>query len=69
VTGAFFRVLSLSMVLMLGSSLLLCLTLVPLTSPAASASHASRREGGRRFTRWLERATESRWIGSRRQAS
>ena len=63
VTGAFFRVLSLSMVLMLGSSLLLCLTLVPLTSPAARASHASRREGGRRFTRWLERATESRWIG------
>ena len=33
VTGAFFRVLALAMVLMLGSSLLLCVTLVPLVSP------------------------------------
>ena len=34
VTGAFFRVLALSMVLMLATSLALCLTLVPLVSPS-----------------------------------
>ncbi|MGE5180128.1 MAG: efflux RND transporter permease subunit [Bacteroidota bacterium] len=43
VTGAFFRVLALAMVLMLGSSLLLCVTLVPLVSPFRPEPH--RREG------------------------
>ncbi len=67
VTGAFFRVLTLSMALMLGASLLLCLTLVPLISPPArrsraGASHAPHAPG--RFTKTLHRATEARWIGA-----
>ena len=42
VTGAFFRVLSLSMALMLTSSLLLCLTVVPLLSPERSTASSAR---------------------------
>ena len=63
VTGAFFRVLTLSMALMLGSSLLLCLTLVPLTAPRSHPTHAGPRRGSAPFTKALERATERRWIG------
>jgi multidrug efflux pump subunit AcrB len=63
VTGAFFRVLSLSMALMLGSSLLFCLTLVPLVSPVALVAPERPRRVARRFTRWLEIATVKPWIG------
>jgi len=63
VTGAFFRVLGLSMTLMLGASLLLCVTLLPLVSPSAHVERATRRMAPRRFERWLERATATSWIG------
>ncbi len=63
VTGAFFRVLTLSMALMLGASLLLCLTLVPLTSPSAHHARPGAKRGSTRFTKALHRATETRWIG------
>ena len=63
VTGAFFRVLTLSMALMLGASLLLCLTLIPLLSPAAGGSHAQGHGGQGWFRRALHRATDSRWLG------
>jgi len=64
VTGAFFRVLTLSMALMLGASLLLCLTLIPLLSPAAGGSHGQGRAAGQgRFRKALHRAIEQRWLG------
>ncbi len=60
VAGAFFRVLSLSMVLMLGSSLLLCLTVVPLLSPTRPHPPAV-------IPRWfdatLRYATRHAWVG------
>jgi len=64
VTGAFFRVLALSMVFMLGASLLLCLTLVPLLSPRSHAVRAGARSAPSRFTRALHRVTERGWIGA-----
>ena len=48
VTGAFFRVLALSMALMLGASLILCLTVVPLVSPPPNRE-ARTRGAPRRF--------------------
>ncbi len=63
VTGAFFRVLTLSMALMLASSLLLCLTVVPLATPLAHRSRAGERKAPAWFTKSLRRATGSRWIG------
>jgi len=64
VTGAFFRVLTLSMALMLGASLLLCLTMVPLLSPTAHQSRGAARHRPGWFTKALVRATEARWIGA-----
>ena len=63
VTGAFFRVLSLSMTLMLSSSLLLCLTLVPmLTRPRARrAARPHRLSAG--YDRFIDRAVRHRWVG------
>jgi len=64
VTGAFFRVLALSMGLMLGASLLLCLTIVPLLSPRGHAARAEARHVPNRFTRALDRTTERSWFGA-----
>ena len=65
VTGAFFRVLSLAMALMLSASLLLCLTLVPLVSPSihahANAGPTRERAGG--FQRALRFSTAHAWVG------
>ncbi len=65
VTGAFFRVLSLSMVLMLSASLLLCTTVVPLLSPrtahAPPSERPSRRGGWFRAT--IAYATRHAWVG------
>ena len=65
VTGAFFRVLSLSMVLMLSASLLLCATVVPLLSPRTG--HVPTGEGSARGGRWfrstLAYATRHGWVG------
>ena len=63
VTGAFFRVLTLSMALMLGASLLLCLTLIPLLSPTSGASHHQGRGAQGWFRKALDHATEQRWLG------
>lgn len=63
VTGAFFRVLTLSMALMLGSSLVLCLTLVPLVSPTSATAHPDREAPGW-YTKALRRFTERRWLGA-----
>ena len=67
VTGAFFRVLSLAMALMLSASLLLCLTLVPLVSPSVP-SHANAAAGppggrARAFQRALRFSTANAWVG------
>jgi len=58
VTGAFFRVLALSMSLMLGFSLVLCLTLVPLLSPSGQGErHApARRRTTERLRGLLDRS-------------
>ena len=64
VTGAFFRVLSLSMALMLTSSLLLCLTVVPLLSPGALHRVERPHEIARRFDAVLRAVTGHRWIGT-----
>src|SRR5258705_13431244 len=64
VTGAFFRVLTLSMALMLGASLLLCLTVVPLLSPTAHHSRVTARRAPGWFTNAIHRATDARWIGA-----
>ena len=64
VTGAFFRVLALSMGLMLGASLLLCLTLVPLLSPRGHAARGDARHAPDRFTRTLRGTTERGWFGA-----
>lgn len=58
VTGAFFRVLSLSMALMLGTSLLLCLTLVPLTSPDPRVRHDASPRPPSRLAAWWRSALE-----------
>ncbi len=67
VTGAFFRVLALAMALMLGASLLLCLTLVPLVSPAphALAEAGAGHPGAlaRLFQRALGFSTSHAWVG------
>jgi multidrug efflux pump subunit AcrB len=67
VTGAFFRVLSLSMALMLGVSLLLCLTLVPLTSPDAQVIRAPLPGAPRgvrgAFGRAMRFAAGNVWVG------
>jgi multidrug efflux pump subunit AcrB len=62
VTGAFFRVLSLAMALMLVASLLLCLTVVPLLSPAEA--HRDARPGvlARRFDALLGFAVARPWL-------
>ncbi len=63
VTGAFFRVLSLSMALMLIASLLLCLTLVPLlvrVQPTAT-EHSGR--GPQWFQRLSNYSITHRWVG------
>jgi len=62
VTGAFFRVLTLSMALMLGASLVLCLTLVPLVSPSSTVQHRDRPTPAL-YMRTLRRFTERRWLG------
>ena len=64
VTGAFFRVLSLSMALMLIASLLLCLTLVPLLSP--EGVHRPEREGalGRAYDAVLRVSTARPWLAA-----
>lgn len=62
VTGAFFRVLSLSMALMLSASLGLCLTVVPLLSPRAS-HHQAKGDGVRWFRAMIHYATEHAWVG------
>lgn len=62
VTGAFFRVLSLAMVLMLAGSLLLCVLIVPRLRmvPAALPPHRSKlREG---FDRALHGVMRRRWL-------
>jgi len=63
VTGAFFRVLTLSMAFMLSASLLLCVTLVPLTCPRTTRAHDSVRHGPRLFGTALRRGTEQKWLG------
>ncbi len=67
VTGAFFRVLALAMALMLGISLVLCLTLVPLTSPDTRVVHATppREKKGVRdiFDRWMHFSARKAWVG------
>lgn len=63
VTGAFFRVLALSMVLMLSASLVLCLTLVPLLSPRAEGLPKHGGEGPRWFRATLRYAAEHAWVG------
>jgi multidrug efflux pump subunit AcrB len=62
VTGAFFRVLALSMALMLGASLILCLTVVPLVSPPPHRE--SRTRGAPRwFGALLGYASAHVWVG------
>jgi multidrug efflux pump subunit AcrB len=63
VTGAFFRVLSLSMVLMLTASLALCLTVVPLLSPRVRHHSATPGAGGRWLATAVRYASEHAWIG------
>ena len=67
VTGAFFRVLSLAMVLMLTASLLLCLSVVPLVCPAGPQRAGGRASHGREPPRWflnaLDFATSHAWVG------
>src|SRR5262249_35673428 len=63
VTGAFFRVLTLAMALMLGTSLVLCLTLVPLVSPSSFTAHRERKTPSW-YARHLRRFTERRWHGA-----
>ena len=62
VTGAFFRVLALSMALMLGASLILCLTVVPLVSPPPNRE-ARTRGAPRRFGALLGYAAAHAWVG------
>ena len=63
VTGAFFRVLALSMALMLGASLLLCLTLVPLVTSSAPRPAAAAGGHARWFRSAMGFATAHRWVG------
>ena len=60
VTGAFFRVLALSMALMLTASLALCVTVLPLVSPRATPRAAG---APGRFARLLGVVTARPWIG------
>jgi multidrug efflux pump subunit AcrB len=65
VTGAFFRVLALAMVLMLSSSLLLCLGVLPLLSRVRTARRPGgrvRRRGRDLFGRILDRAVPRAWV-------
>ncbi|MGH7682003.1 MAG: efflux RND transporter permease subunit, partial [Candidatus Eiseniibacteriota bacterium] len=62
VTGAFFRVLSLSMALMLVASLILCLTLVPLLSPVGLLGAGKTRERKSRLDTAFRFATSRPWI-------
>jgi len=61
VTGAFFRVLALTMSLMLGASLVLCMTVVPLFAPAAPPERALRAPG--RAQRLLAAFLARPWLG------
>ncbi len=66
VTGAFFRVLALAMALMLGGSLLLCVTLVPLVSPSSHAPAPAGepvRAKPHPFQRALGFTTSRAWVG------
>ncbi len=62
VAGAFFRVLAMSMTLMLTSSFLLCVTLVPLLGGARHSPPSQRREGRGLVERVLSYATAHAWI-------
>ena len=67
VTGAFFRVLSLAMALMLTASLLLCISVVPLVCPAPKPGDAPGQSPDAAPPRWFGRAldfaTSHRWVG------
>ena len=62
VTGAFFRVLALSMVLMLGSSLLLCVGILPLLGRPTSLRRGVLPNRAGRFPRVLAYAVSHRWV-------
>ena len=61
VTGAFFRVLALSMVLMLTASLILCIAAVPLLSRARTDLSRAR-TGNKRFARVVRYAVSHAWV-------
>lgn len=61
VTGAFFKVLALSMAFMLSASLLLCIAVLPLVSPHAKA-HAAKPPW--RFARSVHFACARPWLGA-----
>ena len=61
VTGAFFRVLALSMALMLAASLVLCATIVPLLAPAAPPARGL--PAAARAGRVLDAVLARRWAG------
>ncbi|HTM57730.1 MAG TPA: efflux RND transporter permease subunit [Candidatus Udaeobacter sp.] len=74
VTGAFFRVLALAMALMLGSSWLLCVTLVPLIArlraprapadePRPSRIRRLRERASSQFDRLADYAARHAWVG------
>ncbi len=63
VTGAFFRVLALSMALMLASSFLMCATAIPLLSRTARHRGGARPAAGRRLTAVMRFASAHRWVG------
>ena len=63
VTGAFFRVLALTMVLMLASSLVLCLTIVPLFAPRGSQKPPRALPSGR-AQRVLQRFVAQPWLAA-----
>lgn len=62
VTGAFFRVLALSMALMLSGSLILCLVVVPWVAVAGRGGEEKPSRIRERFERLLERTFDWRWL-------
>ncbi|HEY3215470.1 MAG TPA: efflux RND transporter permease subunit [Candidatus Eisenbacteria bacterium] len=61
VTGAFFKVLALAMTLMLGSSLLVCVTVVPLLSHAHAPRRPTQSRARQRLAAWLGAGTVRPW--------
>ncbi len=62
VTGAFFRVLALSMVLMLGSSLAICVAVLPILSRSRAQRGRHGLPGPRAFPSVLRYAIAHRWV-------